>query len=1159
MKPVIFISAVSKELAPSRQLVANTLLLLGYEPVWQDVFGTEAGDLKKVLRDKINRSRGVIQLVGNAYGFEPKTPDPEFGPVSYTQYEALYARKRGLKVWYLQIEGTFPVTPYPPEPPEHIQRQAEYREKIKQYADLRHKAQTPVDLENTVLKLRNDLERLRGRFSAWMTTVTLALVIILGLSAWHLVSSGMDRKARAEESKTFLAAMAKFRHDFDRGIFDNKAPIQNLTTAPGEAPQRITLESRYPVWEKELGLPEGTLTQMMPRYLKQFTSSSQVDTLVRAQVLLIQGQYAEAEKLALQAKDEALSSEARNVSKIVEALRTAGKAARHLAAQSHEKDSPAIFARSLKHFQAADSLTSPTENFDQWVLVKCGIAHAYCLQDAPDQTLDTLSPIFKTSRRSQDAYVYLAEVAEWLGRRGHAQSAAQLYAQAFTVMPDPSASPLDPLRHRYWVAKNEWQLGNGQKAAQELAEVIAGSRALSSADAPALAASSALLRAEVLCSNNDYAAAEPAAKLALELSPQLPNPGEGRLFATQFLAQAVRRQGRIGEADALFAPVWEERKNLVTAARLEHGPDHVLTYCELVDLTRALASQSKHAESIPLLKEMVASRQKVLGGENTSTLWILGELGAAQLQSGQHAEAETLFRKLHEVQLRKLGPTNTSTLATEGQLAGSLFYGGRHQEALPVFSALRDKRRQTLGTSHPHTLWAQKGAGDCLYALGRHAEAETQFQETYDLRRETLGIADPNTLDVFSSLCITLSVQKKHPEATRQIREVLDALRQKSGTQPPAALELTFMLGASLKNEEKFPEAVIAFREVWTGRKRLLGPDAPATLQALAQYASCLKATGDNVTAEAGLGELKTRIQNLATDDSTDAVQLKADLAGTFFYSGLYTEARSAFDSVHQSRLKTLGKAAEGTLWAQKGLADSLYALQKYAEAEQHFQTIFALRREHMGLEHHETLNVLLSLALTLAVENKHAAAASVLKENLDVLKKNQSPCTDIQLKLIHQLGVSLKAQKKLTEASVQFQSAWDGRKDLLGKEHALTLASLEELADCQSDLKQYAPAEKHYRELHRLSIISRGAEDPHTLWLAGCLGGMLCSLERYTESEEILSKNYQSQAKVHGPLHASTLWTRDAWIYVLRQQNKDKEADKLEKTLPNKSDATGQ
>jgi hypothetical protein len=44
-RPTIFISAVSEELRSARQLVANTLTFLGYEPVWQDVFGTESGDL----------------------------------------------------------------------------------------------------------------------------------------------------------------------------------------------------------------------------------------------------------------------------------------------------------------------------------------------------------------------------------------------------------------------------------------------------------------------------------------------------------------------------------------------------------------------------------------------------------------------------------------------------------------------------------------------------------------------------------------------------------------------------------------------------------------------------------------------------------------------------------------------------------------------------------------------------------------------------------------------------------------------------------------------------------------------------------------------------------------------------------------------------------
>ena len=53
-RPIIFVSAVSRELKTARQLVANTLQFLGYEPVWQDIFGTEQGDLRAMLREKID-------------------------------------------------------------------------------------------------------------------------------------------------------------------------------------------------------------------------------------------------------------------------------------------------------------------------------------------------------------------------------------------------------------------------------------------------------------------------------------------------------------------------------------------------------------------------------------------------------------------------------------------------------------------------------------------------------------------------------------------------------------------------------------------------------------------------------------------------------------------------------------------------------------------------------------------------------------------------------------------------------------------------------------------------------------------------------------------------------------------------------------------------
>ena len=135
MKPRVFISAVTHELKQTRQLGANILTRLGYEPVWQDIFGTEGGDLRQMLRDKIGGCDGLVHVVGRAYGAEPPQPDEEFGRVSYTQFELRYAQKRKKKTWILFVEDGFPTdTPpeqldLPPDPthPDPLAYQAERR------------------------------------------------------------------------------------------------------------------------------------------------------------------------------------------------------------------------------------------------------------------------------------------------------------------------------------------------------------------------------------------------------------------------------------------------------------------------------------------------------------------------------------------------------------------------------------------------------------------------------------------------------------------------------------------------------------------------------------------------------------------------------------------------------------------------------------------------------------------------------------------------------------------------------------------------------------------------------------------------------------------------------------------------------------------------
>src|SRR6266853_6802119 len=148
--PLIFISAVSRELRSGRQLAANTLTFLGYQPVWQEIFGTETGDLRAMLRQQINQCKGVLQIVGKCYGAEPPTPDEQLGRVSYTQYEALYARQRGKKVWYLFIDESFPIDAHEPEPAELRELQTAYRRRLQTDIHIFHPLTSSEALEASV-------------------------------------------------------------------------------------------------------------------------------------------------------------------------------------------------------------------------------------------------------------------------------------------------------------------------------------------------------------------------------------------------------------------------------------------------------------------------------------------------------------------------------------------------------------------------------------------------------------------------------------------------------------------------------------------------------------------------------------------------------------------------------------------------------------------------------------------------------------------------------------------------------------------------------------------------------------------------------------------------------------------------------------------------
>ena len=183
-RPRLFLSAVSEELRTARRDVAATVRTLGFDPVSQDDFPTGYGELRQWLRTQLDSCEGLIQLVGQGYGAEPPEVDPEYGRVSYTQLEFLYARKYDKKTWVIVIGKDFgldkPVNQLDlprdnghPDPTsyqaERRTLQQDYLARLKRENHLRHTANNKDQLEIIVLKLRDELGELHRRWEEWLS------------------------------------------------------------------------------------------------------------------------------------------------------------------------------------------------------------------------------------------------------------------------------------------------------------------------------------------------------------------------------------------------------------------------------------------------------------------------------------------------------------------------------------------------------------------------------------------------------------------------------------------------------------------------------------------------------------------------------------------------------------------------------------------------------------------------------------------------------------------------------------------------------------------------------------------------------------------------------------------------------------------------------
>jgi tetratricopeptide (TPR) repeat protein len=751
-RPLIFISAVSRELKSARQLVANTLIFLGYQPVWQDIFGTETGDLRGLLRQQIDQCNGVVQLVGQCYGAEPPIPDEEFGRVSYTQYEALYARKRGKKVWYLFIDEHFPGDDCEVEPEEMRKLQATYRRRLQSDTHVFHPLASSEALEASVLKLRDDLTRLRRGAKQWAIGVAGLLVLIAVLVIWLVRGQGQAAREMGETKEqvaTMTAEVTKLR----QAIMEYPRVDAQVRESRSSEDPIATRERVYAELGKQLGVDPKALREKLPQLAEQLKRAPDASNYERANAAYVANDYLEAERLAMKAADETRRAASAQPDDSIKALILAG-----LSAQKNIQ-----YARAMEHFRDAEKLTDRERNPFQWAQLQNGIADLLIDQGQYSSAENILQDVVEVRTR-----VIGSEHPDTLGSR------------------------ID-LVNSIAYQGNDAEAEKGYREVSKLEEKVLGP------EHPDTLASRNNLGAS-LSALGKYAEAEAELREVLKLRNKVLGPEHPEtLMSRTNLAIALDGQGKYAEAEAQYRDVIKLQEKVV-------GSDHPQTLDSRNNLASTLIAEGKYADAEKEWRDVIKLQEKVVGSDHPKTLRSRANLATTLRAEGKYAEAEAEARAILAIMEKTMGPENKATLAARNGLAWTLDLAGKFSEAEQEIRPALSTLSRLYGTTEIYTLNSRDTLGEALRGQRKFAEAETEFRAALtglESRTgvENIGVGNGGTLDVAYHLARCLKDENKLAEAKQLAERAVEGARKVLGPNHPSTQKYEKLL-AELEAEK---------------------------------------------------------------------------------------------------------------------------------------------------------------------------------------------------------------------------------------------------------------------------------------------------------------------------------------------------------------------
>lgn len=558
-----------------------------------------------------------------------------------------------------------------------------------------------------------------------------------------------------------------------------------------------------------------------------------------------------------------------------------------------------------------------------------------------------------------------------------------------------------------------------------------------------------------------------------------------------------------------------------------------------------LADDGRHDEAVPIVRRVLAIRERVLGENHRDTAYTLNQLAWSLEREGDYAAAEPYSRRALAVRERVLGNDHAHTAFSAHRLGFNLFRQNKFAEAATMFRLASDRRAMILG-DHADTALSLQWLGDANESLGRYPEAEDNYRRALSIRDKVLGRDHEATALSLHQLGYVLEQQNKPAEAADSYRSAIAVRDRVLGPEHSYTATTLQNLGNVLESLRRYDEAIAAYKRALAIREKVLGPENLDTALTLHNLGYTL-VQNEKAAEAVPLYERAVAVREklLGPDHSSTVLTIQL-LATAYFHVGRYDAAIAAADRCLEIRQRTL--PADHLDFVQCLLARAILHQVKgeFPRAESLVQNALAIQRKHLADDDPALMYPYEFLAYLNEAQARYTSALGFLRRALEVRQKRFGREDLEAVRVLEGVARIQEYLGQYSEAQLAYRNVLAIRERLLGPQDVGAASAMLGLADGYDRQGRKQEAEALYRRSLQIREQNYG---PNHILVAICLNRLGRQLEdtgRAAEAESMFRRSLSIIESVVGPEHFFTAVAIGDLARSLDIQGKTAEAEVL-------------